>query len=530
MRRVVSLYLPNWSVDRLYRRLGADAPPPEIPVALVGRDRRRRVITAPTKAARAMGLRPGMAASQATALVPNLQIFEADPQGDTDALARLAVWALGRYAPVCAADAPDGLAIDATGAAHLKGGEAPLLADMERRLAGSGIGARAVIAPTYGAAYAIARFAPMVSILAEGGIGRAIGHLPLAALRLPPDLITSLGRMGFETILDLERQPRGPLTLRFGPEPGRRLDQAYGRVFEPIIPVVDEDQPFAERLFAEPIGAPETLARYMAELVDDLCTALERDGLGARRLDLHCQRVDHRLEVVRVATARPLRDRKRLTRLLCDKIETIAPGFGIDRMTLVASTTQPLDWRPSSSGLGEATVPDVSGLVDVLANRIGADRLYRLTAVESDVPERSVRKTAPLDPTAATPPPVKAMTTTATMDASTARTPTAQGWVSDWPRPARLFAPPEPVQTLALLPDNPPTHFTWRGVRRRILRADGPERIHGEWSRRDAELWAVRDYFQVEDEAGERFWLFRSGDGEDGRTGPQTWFIHGKFG
>jgi len=512
MRRAVSLYLPNWPIDRLYRRLDAAAPPPDTPVVLVGRDRGRRILAACNPLARTQGLRPGMAASQAQALVPGLQVHDADAAGDAAALERLAHWAQRHYAPVCAADGPDGLAIDATGAAHLKGGEAGFLADLEARLAAAGIRARAVMAPTYGTAHAVARFVRHISIVAEGGIGRTIGDLPLAALRLPDALLPALSRLGFQTILDLERQPRGPLTLRFGPEIGRRLDQAYGRSFEPIIPVVDQTLPRAERLFADPIGAPETLARYVAELVTDLCLVLERDGMGARRLDLRCQRVDNRLETVRVATARPLRDRRRLTRLLCDRIETIAPGFGIERMTLIASIVDPLDWRAAPSGLGEAEVPDVSGLIDVLANRIGRDRLYRLTAVESDVPERSVRRTAPLAPD------------TATAPGSTAT------WASDWPRPARLFRPPEPVQTLALLPDNPPTHFIWRGVRRRIRRADGPERIHGEWARSDAELWAVRDYFQVEDEAGERFWLFRAGDGEDARTGPQTWFIHGKFG
>jgi len=60
--------------------------------------------------------------------------------------------------------------------------------------------------------------------------------------------------------------------------------------------------------------------------------------------------------------------------------------------------------------------------------------------------------------------------------------------------------------------------------------ADGPERIFGEWGRSDAETWAIRDYFQVEDDAGERFWLFRAGDGEDANTGSQAWFIQGQFG
>ncbi|WP_224761360.1 hypothetical protein [Brevundimonas aurantiaca] len=191
---------------------------------------------------------------------------------------------------------------------------------------------------------------------------------------------------------------------------------------------------------------------------------------------------------------------------MTDKIETIDPGFGIDRMILVATSAERLDWRPGATALAETATPDVSDLIDVLANRIGARRLYRLQPVESDVPERSMRKVPPL------------------------AAPSAQDWAQDWPRPTRLLRRPEPVETLALLPDNPPTHFTWRGIRRRVVRADGPERIFGEWRRRDAELHAVRDYFHVEDDAGERFWLFRAGDGEDATTGSQAWFIHGLFG
>ena len=87
---------------------------------------------------------------------------------------------------------------------------------------------------------------------------------------------------------------------------------------------------------------------------------------------------------------------------------------------------------------------------------------------------------------------------------------------------------PEPIDALALLPDHPPVSFTWRGVRRRVMRADGPERVFGEWWKRDAELAAVRDYFQVEDEAGERFWIYRAGDGEDAATGSHRWFLHGR--
>lgn len=506
MRRVVSLYLPNWSVDRLRRQLGNDAPPPDQPLVLVGRVGRRRVVTAANAAALQAGARPGQAATQAQALILGLDVRDADPQGDADALERLAVWALRRYAPVCQADPPDGLAIDATGAAHLKGGETAMLADMVDRLAEAGVQAEVAIAPAYGAAHALARFRRDLRIVDDGGIDAAIGPLPLEALRLPHDLVAGLRRMGFERIADVVHRPRAPLALRFGPDLGRRLDQAYARTAEPLIPVEAPEAPRVERVFAEPIGAPETLARYAGALAADLCRALEAAGLGVRRLDWLCYRVDNRLEAVRVGLARPVRDLSRITRLLTDKIETIDPGFGIDRMILVATSAERLDWRPGAAALAETATPDVFDLIDVLANRIGARRLYRLQPVESDVPERSMRKVPPL------------------------AAPSARDWTPDWPRPTRLLRRPEPVETLALLPDNPPTHFTWRGIRRRVVRADGPERIFGEWRRRDAELHAVRDYFQVEDDAGERFWLFRAGDGEDATTGSQAWFIHGLFG
>lgn len=132
-------------------------------------------------------------------------------------------------------------------------------------------------------------------------------------------------------------------------------------------------------------------------------------------------------------------------------------------------------------------VPDVSDLVDTLINRVGEHSLYRISPIATEVPERSVRRIPPMAPD------------------------TGASWPGHWPRPARLFASPEPIETMAFLPDHPPIAFTWRGIRRRVQRADGPERVRGEWWRRDSELTAVRDYFKVEDDAGERYWIFRSG-------------------
>jgi protein ImuB len=507
MTRVVSLFLPTWPTDRLRRKADDAAPPPEAPLVLIGREGSKRVVVAADVAARAAGLYTGMPAAKAQVLVPGLMLRDADPVEDGVGLERLALWVLQRFAPIVAADAPDGIVIDTTGADHLHGGEQAMLDALIGKLNMFGVTARAAVADSWGAAHALARFAASRATVAPPGHGASVLiALPLEALRLPRPLSADLRVLGFERIADLLAQPRAPLTLRFGPELGRRIDQALGELAEPIDPVRPPDLIEIRRAFPEPIGTAETIARYIGKLTGRLCTALDEKGMGVRRLDLLCHRVDSRVAAVRVGTAQPVRDAKRLTRLLCDKIDTIDPGFGIEVMTLAATIAEPLERKQVASSLIEVATPDVSDLVDILANRVGERAIYRAAPVASDVPERSVRRIPAMAPDS------------------------GATWPGHWPRPSRLLAHPELIETVALLPDHPPVSFTWRSVRRRVKRADGPERVFGEWWKRDAELAAVRDYFRVEDEAGERYWIYRAGDGEDATTGSHRWFLHGVFG
>jgi len=294
-----------------------------------------------------------------------------------------------------------------------------MLADLVGRLTQAGIEARAAMAATHGPAHALARYRaqPMLVVDNDATV-TALAELPIAALRLPPDLVIALRRLGFDRIGELAAQPRAPLTLRFGSELGRRLDQAYGRLAEPIAPVLQADLLQVRRAFAEPIGAAETLARYTGKLTLALCAMLDAKGLGARRLDLLFHRIDNRIEATRVGTAKPVRDAKRLTRLLCDQLEIIDPGFGVELMTLTAVITEPLAFRPAATALGEAPEADVASLVDTLVGRVGGAHLHRFAPAESDIPERSVRKVEAL------------------ADA------TSGDWPAHWPRPARLLPTP----------------------------------------------------------------------------------------
>lgn len=504
MPRVVSVYFPQLSTERIRRHAG-EALPADRPLVVVARSGSKRWISGADPIAMKLGLRIGMPASKAQAMVADLLMVNAAPSEDAAAVERLALWALRQYSPVVAVDGADGLVMDTEGADHLQGGEGLLLSGLVNRLRSHGLTARAALADSWGAAHALARLlSAETTIVPIGGVTMAVIDLPVVALRLPAETVQALRVLGIDTVGQLSAMPRGPLTLRFGPEPARRLDQMFGRIAEPIEPIRTPELVEVAKNFAEPIGAPETIAKYVRRLVGQLSARLAENGLGARRCDLFVYRVDNTRQHLRAGLAKPVRDPSRLSKLLCDRIETIDPGFGIEKLVLVAVFAEPLEERQVASSLIEEDIADITPLVDILGNR--GYRLFRVAPVASDVPERSVRRIA------ATAPDI------------------GEAWAIKWPRPSRLFANPERIEVIALLPDQPPAVFTWRGKRRKVVRADGPERIFGEWWRRPREFHAVRDYFVVEDELGERYWVYRAGDGIDPETGSHLWFVHGVFG
>ncbi len=477
--------------------------PPEQALIVAARDGSRRLVYGVDANAAATGIFPGMAVSQAQALVAGLEIAEATPEADDAALARLAAWCL-RLSPLTAACPPDGVWIDSTGAAHLFGGEPAMLRLLLEKLTARGLTARAALADTPGCAHAVARFGG-AHVVPTGGTQSALSPLPVAALRLDPDTVSALRRLGFDRVGQLMAAPRAPLARRFGRDALRRLDQALGAEKEPLEPVHPPGLCRTRQSFPEPIATPDDLARVTALLANALCEKLRRRQQGACRLDLIFQRVDGTVQAVRVGTSAPSRDAAHLTRLLTAQIENIDPGFGIEAVTLAAPLTDALGATQTLSALTAPAAADLSGLVDSLRNRLGETRVFRARPVQSDVPERSVVRVPPA---------------------------VAEGfcWPDRLPRPPRLLTPPREIEAVALLPDHAPARFTWRGRAHVVRRADGPERVFGEWWRAADEVFAVRDYFQVEDEAGQRFWLFRRGDGEAAETGDLRWFLHGWFG
>lgn len=438
-----------------------------------------------------------MALADARAICPDLATRPADLAAESAALAALRRWA-SRYAPMVACDGTDGLMADVSGVPHLFGGEAALRDDLQARLDRAGLCACSAIAPTRGAAHALARHGG--GIIPEGRLLEGIGALPATALRIDHATAEALSRMGLTRIADLAPLPRAPLARRFGPGLVLRLDQALGAQVEPVAATPDLPR-FGVRLtLPEPIGLQSDVMAALDRLLHRLCAQLAAAHRGARRVRLDLRRVDRQATQVEIGLARPMRDPARIQALFARGIAEIDAGFGIDALRLSAPITELLPPeqlggpRPASHPPLHGQDEALADLVSALGNRIGFDRVLRLLPSDSLIPERSFT----LAPAAYSAPEPAGSTPA---------------------RPITLF-PPEPVTAAR---GHPPARFQWRRMAFTTLRAIGPERIAPEWWLDDP-AWrhGLRDYWRVETRQGPRLWLFHT---------PQSpgWFAQGEF-
>ncbi|WP_413851727.1 Y-family DNA polymerase [Albidovulum sp.] len=496
-----------------------EALPDDMAVALSADGAHGPVIHAVNRAAHLAGVTVGARVADMRALCPALKVDFADPAGDRAALDRLALWAR-RWCPWTAADdwsagagGGHGLILDTTGSDHLRGGEPAMLADMEAALSALGVAARLALAPTWGAAWALARFGPVRAICADPS------PLPVAALRLDGETVLLLNRLGLRTIGHLADLPRLALARRFSRaapagNPLIRLDQMTGHLPEPVSPPEAPPVFRADARLAEPILDP---AQHLPALCAALCDQLAKGRQGARRLRLTVYRTDGEVSRVEAACALPSRDPAHLAFLVRDRLERIDPGFGFDLISLEAPLAEAMDIRQADLAGGSDAGVELSHLVDRLTVRFGRAALAQLQPMASHIPERAEARAAPLAaPLAASP----------GAAAAQADRPGAAPVQAD--RPQRLLDHPEEIRVLYAVPEGPPAQFQWRRLTHRVTRYQGPERIAPDWWQ-DRPGTRLRDYFKVEDEVGHRFWLYREGLADDGRGGAPRWFLHGIF-
>ena len=577
-RRILSLWFPRLGADRLGRRLRA---PLEEPLVVVGQSGGTQVLTSLSAAAEAEGLRVGLNLRDAMAMCPRLISYPAAPRDDAALLTALRRWA-GRFSPWVAEEPPDALMLDLTGCAHLFGGEAALIAQVEIDCADLGLSLRAGLADTPGAAWALARYGGTSPVPGRSGDaidqearatrsragrrrgpippegrgptppegrglippeGRSsgppqgrcqiapVGHLrtslnplPVAALRLPPEDVAALGRLGLRCIGDLAGQPRAALARRFGIRLVRRLDQALGLEPEPLSPHRHAPRFVVRMALPDPIGLEADLLAGIDRLLPALCTRLRSAGKGARLVRLEATRCDHHTEEVEVGLAIATADPDRIRPLLALKLGAVDAGPGIDLLRLGAPRTEILRETQHRGHLDAAADAKRTGpkaaqedLIGRMGARLGSAAVTRLHPADSHIPEK-----------------------TATI--------LTAGWsdaAGHWPPPQRprpvlvwQAEPITPVETPPPLtggapvyvpPDvtvPPPAWFRWRRQDHACVSATGPERIAPEWWLDDP-LWrsGVRDYWQVTTHGGAQLWLYYA----HGAAISGGWFCQGAF-
>jgi protein ImuB len=527
MRRIVSLWFPDYAIERFIRgRMKAGRPPPPkgLPFALVDKGAKGLRLSAVNGVARSFGLHRGQRLADARAQVPDLISEIADPGKDVASLLGLCQW-LERYSPWVATDPPDGILLDVTGIPHLFGGEDAMLNGMRARLGSYGFTVRPAIAATIGAAWALARFSP-----SPARTGEKLDALPIEALRIDGEQARTLHRLGLKTIGALIHIPRASLARRFRGETIAenvlmRLDEALGVRDEPLNPLNPPSSFMAHRTLMEPVITAEGLEAALTGLVAALTGDLERQSQGALRLILKLFRADGARTNVPVGLSAPSHDPRHILRLLMPKLEEIDVGFGIDAMTLEARETGPAIIQ--QYGFAEDTPSqNLDQLNDRVINRHEA-ALASLKPVESHVPEKAEMLEDPTRHASHdTLPAMRGGRKKAKFSLPTPVGRVARDSATGGVRPPLLFETPEPATVIAAVPDGPPMRFTWRRATRRVAKSQGPERIAPEWWRL-ADGERPRDYYIVEDDRGRRYWLYREGlYGEDGEPQPK-WFVHG---
>ena len=551
-KRILSLWFPRLAAERVARRRG-DALP--APLAVVGDRNGAQVLVSLSAEAEAQGLALGQPLRDATAVCPGLLTVPADPVVEAQFLLQLRRWA-GRFSPWVAEEPPAGLMVELTGTAHLFGGEEGVLAKVAEDCEALGLTVRAAIADTPGAAWALVRYAragaaPVRSgdaidqearatrsraakrrgwerggatprpvparggeaakIVPPGRLYEALSDLPLAALRLSPDVVERLARLGLRRVGEIMGLPRAALARRFGADVLKRLDQALGMEPEPLSPA-RPPMHFAVRLtLPDPIGLRSDVEAALDRLLPPFCDKLRAKGRGVRQVQFQAFRADGGVAAVEVGLARAADSPDRIRPLLHLKLDQIDAGFGIDCLRLEALATEAVSAvqhrgqiEVTAKAMGGGKAVSSQGLEDLIGRlgaRLGAEAVLRLHPAESHVPAKAAQ----------------------VLMAAWSQ-PHAGPWPAPpGPRPLMMFRP-EPVEAPEI-PDLP-ARFRWRRRDFALRMAAGPERLQPEWWFEDPD-WrgGGREYRRVETEGGERLWLFY---GQGGAV-TDRWYCEGIF-
>jgi protein ImuB len=566
MRRVLAVWLPTFSTDVVIRAMARGAcsgvlaesgveqrnagrPPTVLLTTRAGGAER---VAHACALARREGIVGGMTLAQARTLLPARGEVLIRPHGaydDARALRRLALWAQ-RVCPTVGLDTPDGLLMDITGTHLLYPSERVLLRSVARGINRLGFACRLATAPSFACARAAARFGTEALTVVDAGHELGVtGAYPVAALGVDDRTAQGLKELGVVRVEQVVKMPRSALAARFGAEVVLRVDRLLGRLDERIEAVRGREPTQSEVRFEGPSDRWEALEAAGRRALELLLSRLASSQRGVRTLDVLLHRPEGERERVNITLSRASANVKHLWSLLRARLARVDLGgghrpestaaTGIEGLTLTALRTAVLRTRQ----IGDARLgagDDRHGsdalqdeVIDVLVERLGAERVRRIARVSSHIPEN-------------------ARVTVSVMQGGALAGSSPMGWDEDRlpPRPARMFDPAQRAGVMALTPDGPVTRLRWNAREYAVVACVGPERIEAEWwrwetptDRDEGRKWRrvrrtpsarppARDYFSVQIEGGRWLWVYRATSerkGEDSCKSAEGWFVHGEW-
>ncbi|TAE08135.1 MAG: DNA polymerase Y family protein [Bacteroidetes bacterium] len=483
----------NWLQVRNTQWLG-------MPIVLYQTVKNRMVVTHYNRLAQQNGITLGMPLADARAILPSLLVLQEPAENAATILPNIAQWFI-RYSPEIAICEPDKIIINASGCCHLWGGSQAYVQHIQNRLTVLGYTIRLALAGTIGMAWAQCVYGASGTVIPNGQERQALASLPPQALRIPTAVVGKLYNLGIHSIQALSVLPPYTLRRRFGAGVMQQLYYALGTLPEPFVPI----QPvhtYKEFLYClEPIVTATGIEIAFKNLIEKLCTALQKNGVGIRTCVCQCFRVDGKVQTVQIACTKATVNQVHIFKLLELHISSIEPALGIELFTLHATQVEayvPMQDQFFHAHAYSIESDAVAQLLDTIANKIGKNTIALYQPAQHYWPERSIQATTQPTNEVATP------------------------WLKLQNRPTILLSKPVPIGVTAPVPDYPPMNFKYQGKLHKITRADGPERIEQEWWLQTGEH---RDYYYVEDEHGARYWLFRLGHYDAQKN--NQWFLHG---
>jgi len=546
-RRYLCIYFPKWSIDVTRRKLAA-LNPAHTPATLLltTTHMNQQVIARACQQSQSQGVREMMSLALAQALVPPDTYHEPfDALRDAYALRTLAVWCL-RFSPIVGLDnelsqrlfTPSrhrelaslnsqhyGIAIDLTGTEKVNGDPQILCTKLHELFRNT---ARIAVAPSLGGAWALSRYAVNTPIIARSftDLCAKVATLTVRALRIDNLTCDKLSDVGVYTIGDLSRFPSHTLGRRFGKGLLCRLAQLYGAASEQISVVAPALKYRECAIFEPPLSHRHAIFKALEHLFAKLIGRLSGAQIAASLFKISITDTENATIYKELSLAAATSDPAHLQAIVLPVIESMRFCGEVHKVAIEAlettriSPSQQTFHGEEAKGL-ESIDRAYRELLNSFSTRLGKARVIKAFFTASHIPERSFHYSSA----------IAASLSSKTHSHSLHESSPDYGahnfslhslYTSPFDRPPLLLSPAEPINSIAMLPDKPPSWIRWRSARLSIISGFGPERIAPEWWQGDLNRssFTERDYFTVQDESGRWLWVFRC-------LNTQAWFVHG---